>query len=75
MASSVFENHGIEEFNTIPILAMRANSLIELDLAGRVIGVEGGLVVAHLLRTTTASIETVNSPLQPARIRNSHSLC
>jgi len=49
LAAAVLGNLKIETFNEIPIKEMRANSLTELDLNGKGIGVEGGMVVAGLI--------------------------
>ncbi len=49
LSAAVFSNLKIEMFNKIPIKEMRANSLTELDLNGKGIGVEGGMVVAGLI--------------------------
>ena len=48
-AAAVLGNLRIEIFNGIPIKEMRANSLTELDLNGKYVGVEGGMVVAGLI--------------------------
>ena len=49
LAAAVLGNLKIEIFNKIPIKEMRANSLTELDLKGKYVGVEGGMVVAGLI--------------------------
>jgi Ran GTPase-activating protein (RanGAP) involved in mRNA processing and transport len=49
LAAAVLGNFNIEIFNAIPIKEMRANSLTELDLNGKYVGVEGGMVVAGLI--------------------------
>jgi hypothetical protein len=49
LAAAVLGNLKIEIFNKIPIKEMRANSLTELDLNGKYVGVEGGMVVAGLI--------------------------
>jgi hypothetical protein len=49
LAAAVLGNLKIEMFNEIPIKQMRANSLTELDLNGKEVGVEGGMVVAGLI--------------------------
>ena len=49
LSAAVLGNLKIEMFNEIPIKEMRANSITELDLKGKGIGVEGGLVVAGLI--------------------------
>jgi hypothetical protein len=36
-------------FNEIPLKEMRADSFTELDLEGKDVGVEGGMVVAGLI--------------------------
>jgi hypothetical protein len=49
LAVAVLGNLNINFFNEIPIKEMRANSLTELDLKGKDVGVEGGMVVAGLI--------------------------
>ena len=49
LAAAVLGNHKIEMFNEIPIKEMRANSITELDLKRKYVGVEGGMVVAGLI--------------------------
>ena len=49
LSAAVLGNLKIEMFNEIPIKEMRANSLTELDLNGKWVGVEGGMVVAGLI--------------------------
>ncbi len=49
LSAAVLGNLKIEMFNEIPIKEMRANSLTELDLNGKGVGVEGGMVVAGLI--------------------------
>ena len=48
-------NQKMEVFNEIPIKEMRANSLIELDLSAKSVGVVGGMVVAGLLIGSSCS--------------------
>ena len=49
LTAAVLGNTTIEVFNEIPVKEMRADSLTELDLKSKGIGVEGGMVVAGLL--------------------------
>ena len=49
LSTAVLGNTKIEVFNEVPINEMRADSFTELNLEGKVIGVEGGMVVAGLL--------------------------
>ena len=49
LSAAVLGNLKIEMFNEIPIKEMRANSITELDLKEKRLGVEGGMVVAGLL--------------------------
>ena len=49
LAAAVLGNLKIEMFNEIPIKAMRANSLMELDLNGEGVGITGVMVVAGLI--------------------------
>ena len=49
LSAAVLGTLKIEMFNEIPIKEMRANSFTELDLKGKGIRFEGGLVVAGLI--------------------------
>jgi Ran GTPase-activating protein (RanGAP) involved in mRNA processing and transport len=49
LSAAVVGNLNIEMFNEIPIKDMRADSIIELDLEEKKIGVEGIMVVAGLI--------------------------
>ena len=49
LSAAVLGNLKIEMFNEIPIKEMRANSITELDLKGKGVGVEGVMVVAGLI--------------------------
>ena len=66
LSAAVLGNERIEVFNEIPIKEMRADSFTELDLSGKRIGVEGGMVVAGLL-PVMASVTSVRSPAHPNR--------
>jgi len=57
LAAAVLGNLKIEMFNEIPIKEMRADSFMELDLKGKGVGVEGGMVVASLLPVMGALTE------------------
>jgi hypothetical protein len=49
LSAAVLGNLDIKMFNEIPIKEMRADSFTELDLKGKHVGVEGGMVVAGLI--------------------------
>ena len=49
LSTAVLGNLKIEMFNEIPLKEMRADSLRRLDLNGKRVGVEGGMVVAGLI--------------------------
>ncbi len=49
LSAAVLGNLKIEMFNEIPIKEMRADSFTELDLKGKGVGIEGGMVVAGLM--------------------------
>ena len=49
LSATVLGNFKIEMFSGIPIKEIRANSLTELDLKGKGVGVVGGMVVAGLI--------------------------
>ena len=68
LSEVVLGNENIEVFNEVPIKQMRTDSLTELDLEGKYIGVEGCMVVAGLL-PAMASLTSVWSPAHPTRVR------
>ena len=49
LSAAVLANAKLEVFNEIPIKEMRADTLTKLDLLGKTIGPEGGMVLAGLL--------------------------
>jgi hypothetical protein len=57
LSAAVLGNLKIEMFNKIPIKEMRANTFTELDLKGKGVGVEGGMVVAGLIPVMGALTE------------------
>jgi hypothetical protein len=57
LSAAVLGNLKIEMFNKIPLKEMRADSFTELDLEGRDVGVEGGMVVAGLILVMGALTE------------------
>ena len=57
LSAAVLGNFKIEMFNEIPIKEMRADSFTELDMNGKGIGVEGGMVVAELIPVMGALTE------------------
>ena len=59
LSAAVLGNTKIEVFNEIPVKEMRADSLTELDLKKKYIGVEGGMVVAGLV-PVMASLTSVS---------------
>jgi predicted double-glycine peptidase len=65
LSAIVLGNLKIEMFNKIPIKEMRTDTFTELDLKGKGIGVEGGMVVAGLIPVMGALTEMrYVSPLQ-----------
>ena len=68
LSSAVLGNTKIEVFNEVPIKEMRADSFTELNLEGKDIGVEGGMVVAGLLPVMASLLYAEVQPnLNPAR--------
>jgi hypothetical protein len=49
LSAAVLEMPQMKKFNEIPIKDMRTNSLTQIDLSGKGVGVVGGMVVAGLL--------------------------
>ena len=58
LSATVLSHTKMEVFNEIPVKEMRADSLTQLDLSRKEIGVVGGMVVAGLV-PVMASITTV----------------
>ena len=54
LAKVVLEHDLLTDFGGIPMSALRENSLTELDLNGKGVGVPGALVLAKLLPAATA---------------------
>ena len=54
LAKVVLEHGLLTDFGGIPMSALRENSLTELDLNGKGVGVPGALVLAKLLPAATA---------------------
>ena len=54
LAKVVLEHDLLTDFGGIPMSALRENSLTELDLNGKGVGVPGALVLAKLLPSATA---------------------
>ena len=48
LAAAVLSNTRIETFNEVPIKQMRANTVSELNLSGKDIGVDGAIVSASM---------------------------
>ena len=57
LSAAVLGNPKIEQFNGIPVKEMRTDSLTSLDLSGKRIGVDGGMVVAGLLHVMSSLTE------------------
>ena len=59
LSAAVLANTKIEVFNEIPIKEMRADSIRELDLKGKSIGVVGGMVVACLVPVMSSITQVI----------------
>ena len=62
LSAAVVSNLTIVVFNGMPIKEMRANSLTELDLRGKRIGVVGSMVVAGLLQVMPSLTKVRRTP-------------
>jgi Ran GTPase-activating protein (RanGAP) involved in mRNA processing and transport len=60
LAAAVLRKQSLECFCKIPLKELRANSLTELNLRGKGVGMPGALVLAELLRTGSASLTDLN---------------
>ena len=54
LADVVLDKQSLQSFCNIPLQQLRTDSLTELDLQGKGIGVPGALVLAHFLRVTAS---------------------
>ena len=54
LAKVVLEHTSLTDFCGIPLSSLRQNSMQELDLAGKGIGVPGAIVLSSLLPAATA---------------------
>ena len=59
----VLEKPNLEVFCGIPLKELRADSLSELDLKRKGVGVPGALVLAHFLRVS-ASLTSVRANIE-----------
>ena len=71
LSAVVLANTKIEKFNEIPIKEMRADSLTELNLSLKGIGIEGSMVVAGLmpLMASLTSVDLSWIELGPAGVK------
>ena len=60
LATVVLGKQSLEHFCEIPLKELRADSLTELDLMGKGVGVPGALVLAELLRTVSSSLTNLS---------------
>lgn len=56
LAKVVLGKPSLETFCEIPLKQLRADSLTELDLSDKGVGVPGALVLAYLLKNVSASL-------------------
>ena len=59
LSAAVLGNTKIENFNAIPVEELRADSLTELKLESKVIGIDGAMVVAGFM-PVSASLTSIN---------------
>ena len=52
LADVVLDKQSLQSFCNIPLQRLRTDSLTELDLNGKGVGIPGALVLAHFLRVT-----------------------
>ena len=54
LAQVVLEHTSLTDFGGIPLSSLRENSISELDLSGKGVGVPGAIVLSKLLPAATA---------------------
>ena len=54
MAKVVLEHTTLADFCGIPLVSLRENTVTELDLSGKGVGVPGAIVLSSLLPSATA---------------------
>ena len=54
MAKVVLEHTSLTDFCSIPLVSLRQNTITELDLRGKGVGVPGAIVLSSLLPSATA---------------------
>ena len=65
LAKAVLEHPTLTDFCNIPLASLRSNSVTELDLKGKGVGVPGAIVLAALLPSATALASLKCAALHP----------
>ena len=68
LAKAVLEHATLTDFCSIPLVSLRENSLTELDLTEKFVGLPGAIVLSNLLLSATAlkTLEYAAIPLSAA---------
>ena len=75
LANAVLEHASMTDFCGIPLASLRENSVTELDLEGKGIGIPGSIVLSKLIPSATAltSLKCASHPAQ--RLNHAWTLC
>ena len=65
LAKVVLEHTTLTDFCSIPLASLRSNSVVELDLSSKGVGVPGAIVLAALLPSATALASLKCAALHP----------
>ena len=68
LATAVLEHAMMTNFCGIPLVALRDNSITELDLENEGVGVPGAIVLSKLL-PSAAALTSLKCAFRPARVR------
>ena len=67
LAKVVLEHTSLTDFCSIPLVSLRENSITELDLSEKGVGVPGAIVLSSLLPSATALKALKYAATHPAR--------
>ena len=74
LATVVLDHAAMADFCGIPLASLRENSITELDLPGKGIGVPGAIVLSKLL-PSAAALTSLKCARRPASVRSCVSAC
>ena len=75
LANAVLEHASMTDFCGIPLASLRENSVTELNLNGKGVGIPGSIILSKLIPSATAltSLKCVSHPAQ--RLNHAWTLC